>query len=157
MTNEAQAVLQQLADAGELTPERVVAHAREEGSPLHALFDWNDESAAHAHRLHQARILIRSVRVEITVHNTVLSVPKYVHDPARDDSGGYVPTVSLVNDRALAARVVAQEMDRALRCLERANRVAAAVGMGDTVAALIERVASARDEAKAAEPAEEAA
>lgn len=46
---------------GELTPEDVVEDAKNANSPLHSFFEWSDSKAAHEHRLHQARGLIRSV------------------------------------------------------------------------------------------------
>ena len=52
-----------LANAGELHPRAVVEDARPPESPLHPHFEWNDAKAAEAHRLDQARALIRSIRV----------------------------------------------------------------------------------------------
>lgn len=46
---------------GELTPEDVLADAKNPNSPLHSFFEWDDSAAAEQHRLHQARGLIRSV------------------------------------------------------------------------------------------------
>lgn len=46
---------------GELTPQDVVADARNPNSPLHSFFEWNDGAAAEAYRLGQARGLIRAV------------------------------------------------------------------------------------------------
>lgn len=46
---------------GELRPEMVVEHARDQQSALHDAFDWDDFEAAHKWRLHQARALIRCV------------------------------------------------------------------------------------------------
>jgi len=48
---------------GELTPETVVADARDPASPLHPLFEWNETEAAHQYRLSQARSIIRAVVV----------------------------------------------------------------------------------------------
>jgi hypothetical protein len=48
---------------GELTPDGVIADARNPNSPLHTLFEWNDSDAAHQYRLVQARALIRAVVV----------------------------------------------------------------------------------------------
>lgn len=52
------------ANNGELHPEAVINHAKDERSPLHAHFEWNDAVAAHAYRMDQARQLIRLIRVE---------------------------------------------------------------------------------------------
>ncbi|MCM0751538.1 hypothetical protein DEA98_10040 [Brucella pseudogrignonensis] len=51
------------AKDGKLTPDDVVADARNPNSPLHSFFEWDDSAAAHEHRLRQARQLIRTVVV----------------------------------------------------------------------------------------------
>lgn len=53
------------AHGGILYPEKVVEAARDENSPLHGAFEWEDTVAAEKYRLSQARYLIRHVRVEI--------------------------------------------------------------------------------------------
>lgn len=49
---------------GDITPEIVLKDAESKRSPLHSAFEWNDSAAAHAHRLEQARYLIRAVKIE---------------------------------------------------------------------------------------------
>jgi hypothetical protein len=49
---------------GRLTPKAVVEAARDEASPLHLHFEWDDAAAAEAYRRDQAREIIRVVRVE---------------------------------------------------------------------------------------------
>jgi len=46
---------------GKLTPDAVVEDARDSRSPLHKEFEWNDKAAAEAHRVTQAKYIIRSV------------------------------------------------------------------------------------------------
>lgn len=46
---------------GELTPGDVVADAKNNNSPLHSFFEWDDGAAAQQYRLQQARGLIRAV------------------------------------------------------------------------------------------------
>jgi mitochondrial fission protein ELM1 len=50
-----------------LTPRAVLADAESPSSPLHKRFTWDDDKAAARWRLHQARILVASVRVTVTV------------------------------------------------------------------------------------------
>jgi hypothetical protein len=45
---------------GVVTPERTVERAEAVDHPLHPVFDWDDATAAHAHRLAQAQHIIRS-------------------------------------------------------------------------------------------------
>lgn len=48
---------------GHLKPEDVVAAATDRKSKLHRFFTWSDVEAAAAHRLNEARALIRSVDI----------------------------------------------------------------------------------------------
>lgn len=52
------------ARMGSLTPENVVAVARDESSPLHHRFEWDDSAAAEKYRVLQAQELIRKVRIK---------------------------------------------------------------------------------------------
>lgn len=65
---------------GELTPEDVLADAKNDNSPLHSFFEWDDSAAAHQHRLQQARGMIRSI-VAVYVHDDKPSTKMraYVH------------------------------------------------------------------------------
>lgn len=48
---------------GQLTPDVVYEDARDPGSPLHDWFDWDDSTAAEAHRRAQAAYLLRSIEI----------------------------------------------------------------------------------------------
>ncbi len=52
-------------DGGKLRPQAVVDAAKDEDSPLHNAFCWDDAEAARLYRLDQARRLIRSFKVVI--------------------------------------------------------------------------------------------
>lgn len=52
------------ANHGRLTPKAVVEAARSNRHVLHKHFEWDDAKAAEAHRLDQARAIIRAIRVE---------------------------------------------------------------------------------------------
>ncbi len=91
---------------GLVRPEAVVEAARDEASPLHPYFEWDDTEAAHQYRLVQARKLI--VRVGVT---RVEQPPKYVNVVITRPDGsarrGYVPTERAVVDPDLFAQVCA--------------------------------------------------
>lgn len=55
------------ANNGRLTAEDVVRAARDESSPIHGAFDWDDQSAAEEHRKHVARVLMGSIKVVVKV------------------------------------------------------------------------------------------
>lgn len=58
--------LQQIAEAneGHLKPEAVVTAAKNRRHPLHKHFEWDDQKAAQAYRLGQARHIIRAIAIE---------------------------------------------------------------------------------------------
>jgi hypothetical protein len=114
---------------GRLTPEAVVKDAEDPNSPLHAkIFSNTDVEAAYQHRLDLARQLIRSVRVNITVDQRSISVVGYVHDPS-SHSSGYVPTVSLINERERALEVVLREFSRVEAIISRSREIAEVLGL----------------------------
>jgi hypothetical protein len=67
-------------DGGNLTPEAVVEDGRDERSPFHTLFEWNETEAARQWNLQQARGIIGSVMVTVPVinHNKPLEEPREV-------------------------------------------------------------------------------
>lgn len=67
---------------GEITPEDILADARNDNSPLHSFFEWDDGAAAHQYRLQQARGLIRSVVAIYTQEDRPATrIKAYVHVP----------------------------------------------------------------------------
>lgn len=67
---------------GELTPEDVVKDARNDNSPLHSFFEWDDGEAAEKFRLQQARGLIRAVvAVYVSDDKPAVRQKVYVHIP----------------------------------------------------------------------------
>lgn len=114
---------------GRVTPEAVVDDAKDPSSPFHStIFREDDAEAAYQHRLELARGLIRSVRVNVTVDNRVVSVVGYVHDPSSSPSG-YVPTASLVNERERAVAVILREFARVEGIISRSREIADVLGL----------------------------
>jgi hypothetical protein len=140
------AALEALRDQdGYLRPESVVAAAKDPDSPLHSHFDWNNDSAAHKHRLEQARALIRSVRVEIKTEERIVRSVAYIRDPglpAREQ--GYTPITSIRPRSAVAYEVVAAELARAEAALDRAHKVADVLGLDAEIAAMHDKVVELR-------------
>lgn len=56
-----------LMKGSELSASVLLADAREESSPLHPMFEWDDSAAATQWRMTQAESIIRRVKVEVTV------------------------------------------------------------------------------------------
>lgn len=69
---------------GELTPQDILDDARNNNSPLHSFFEWDDGAAAEAYRLQQARGLIRSVvAIYVREDRPAIRQKAYVHIPER--------------------------------------------------------------------------
>jgi hypothetical protein len=94
-----------LENGGELHPQAVVADARDEKSPLHRYFEWDDRKAAEAHRVDQARALIRSIRV--IEDNDPKPRPAFLSIRS-DDGVGYRAIRDVLSSRDLRERLLAQ-------------------------------------------------
>lgn len=73
--------LQKKAGSTGLTPGAIVRKAQSPASALHKCFEWDDAKAAHEHRLHQARTVLRA----IVVVNSEIERPMFVHTVVGDD------------------------------------------------------------------------
>lgn len=131
--------------AGQLTPAMVLADAKNPESPLHALFDWNLETAAAKYWLLQARAIIRRIRIVETVDAATVAAPYYLRDPSVGaDTQGYVSLAALRRDPAQALASLQVEFRRAAGALARAQSLAAVVGLGDELDVLLERLLGLR-------------
>lgn len=72
---------------GELTPENLVEHSQNPKSYLHPLFEWDDNKAAHAHRLQQARLIINNVEITIISNGESKNIGAYEIVRTESDSG----------------------------------------------------------------------
>lgn len=66
-------------DGGLLRPGAVVEAARDESSPLHGAFCWDDTEAAHRYRLIQAQRLIRTFEIECVDGKRKYNAPMFVN------------------------------------------------------------------------------
>lgn len=114
---------------GTLTKAAVVESAESAQSPLHADFEWNDAKAAKAHRLEQARHIMRSIMIVWDESNASgeteqvstrlfhsVRVPKEADDTNGTGSGTKQVFVSLhdvIENTEYASQVI-ESMERAL-------------------------------------------
>jgi hypothetical protein len=109
---------------GGLTAEVVVGEASRTRSKLHRFFEWDDDEAAEQWRLHQARVLIKSVRVVLDPDDdegpreiaAFIHVRRDVDNDEDDDEeeAVYLTSVEVMSDAKLRRQV----LKRALRELE---------------------------------------
>ena len=106
-------------EKGELTAPLVVDESRPEEAPLHPAFEWDDAVAAERHREHQARNIIRSVKV---ITQDKPSEPVYVHVSSAQSYkpvAEVVKCVSMYAEALLAATKQVEQAQHALDVLER--------------------------------------
>lgn len=132
MSNERVAKrLRELEREGRLRPADVVDAARPADSPLHSHFEWDDGAAAERYRLNQARTLIRSITINVTVREMPVSVVAYVRDPELQDThdSGYRNVIQLRSEEDNARAVIIEEMKRVASAAQRAKSLAAVLGL----------------------------
>jgi hypothetical protein len=127
--------LRELEHDGRLQPSDVLADARNPTSPLHSHFEWDDGLAAERYRLSQARSLIRSVKIHVTVRDMPLSVVGYVRDPELQDTRdpGYRNVMQLRTEEDSARAAIVEEMKRVANAARRARSLAAVLGLTDQI------------------------
>ena len=117
-------------NGGRITPQQVVDDARDEESPLHDSFTWDDAEAADKQRLTEARLLLRTMYVQRVDHTTVHKVLAYLRDPVQpSNKQGYISTQVLRTDADLARIALIEEFGRAAAALRRALEVAKALSL----------------------------
>ena len=93
---------------GTLTPTLVVEEARDEISPLHGHFDWNDTTAGESWRREQARHLIKSVRITYSSDGEAQSVRAFQAINRKHPEPVYEPSEKIAADPALRQLVILQ-------------------------------------------------
>lgn len=120
------------ANGGVLVPEHVVEAARDENHPLHKQFEWDDEEAARAWRIEQARGLIRSVTLKVHTETVTVDAPFYVRDArAAGNAPGYSSLPRIRDEAQLARETITAEWERVKASLERVRAVAVGVGLDE--------------------------
>lgn len=140
--------IQKIADkhGGRITPDLVVADAKNKNSPLHGEFEWDVRKAAQAHWIDQARALIASVTVIVRTTTVDVRSPAYVRDPNRSaGEQGYISVDNLRSDSDAARSALVSEFTRVGDLLRRARILARALEMEDQVERLVRGVDELRE------------
>lgn len=97
---------------GLLSPKAVVDAARDEESPLHDSFTWDDTEAAENYRLWQARKLIRVTVERVQVGEETRSVNVWVSlTPDREvEGGGYREVVAVMKNKGRREQLLADAL-----------------------------------------------
>lgn len=87
-------------NGGLLTVASIVEAAKDEDSPLHKHFDWDDNTAAEKYREWQARALIQ--KCKITIENRPDTIVRaFVSVPSDRKAGGYRSVHEVLDDAVL--------------------------------------------------------
>lgn len=86
---------------GRLSPHDIVREADDEKNPLHAFFDWNDETASDKWRLHQARLLLNSIKVKVQFEDGFREYKKYLNVTIISENGKNTPKNFYMDSRAV--------------------------------------------------------
>jgi hypothetical protein len=93
----------------------VIEEARDESSPLHSAFTWDDSKAAHEYRLEQARRLIRVVVQTVEFKQKSREIRVFVSlSPDRyneDGGGGYRPMVDVLSNADMRAQLLTDALE----------------------------------------------
>ena len=92
------------AGDGLLRPKDVVEAAKDEGSPLHEHFEWDDKLAGHQYRLGQARKLI--VRYEIVIDESAFPSRVSLLKDRVTPGGGYRQIEDVLNNEDLKRELI---------------------------------------------------
>ncbi len=95
-----------------LTAEAVVDQARKKSSPLHNLFEWDDEKASEMWRFQQARVLINEVKVIVEDKEYYafenISVQVEGEEPRRE----YFERSEIMSNEDLRKQIVAKALEQ---------------------------------------------
>lgn len=101
---------------GMLAPQDILREASTDRSPLHDWFDWQDEIAGEKWRLHQARLLLNSIRVKVMFEGGNRSYRKYLNVKVKQNGGFkrfYVQTNKIMKNPDLKEQILARAISEA--------------------------------------------
>lgn len=125
---------------GQIAPRQVVAAARNKRSPLHALFDWDVGTSAEKWWLHQARVILNAVTIQVTTEEFSYKASAYMVDTAVVGQG-YRSVVALKGDSESARESLIYTLGVAAGHLRRALDLAAPLGLSKEIDELLLKIA----------------
>jgi len=124
---------------GFLTPQIVVDEAKNPRSALHTQggFEWDLAAAAERHWLDHAKHLIKTVRISVTVENTVFLRPRFVVHPDAPRRAPHFVEVKDLKEEGKETDFLMAEFKRIENQILRAKSYACALGLGDAYNSLL--------------------
>lgn len=134
------------ANAGVLDAKLVVDDARDEASPLHPAFEWDDELAAERWRLDQARGLARGLTVKVVEKSDAEPVRAFVRLSV-DEDRGYHSMPDVLRSPLMRKQLVEQALREAQQWWDRYEETLRDV---EEFAGFTQSVSSAKERLRAA-------
>lgn len=132
------AAVQALEDAdGRVQPQTVLDAAKAKSHPLHPLFDWDVKRAAQKFWLHQARLILGAVTVQVTTQEFTYKASAYV---STGQGEGYRSVIRLKQDPQAATESLIHCLETAAGHLRRALDLAGPLGLKAEIDVLIRQV-----------------
>lgn len=92
-----------------LTPEAIVEESKEVESPLHVIFEWNDEKASHEWRKQQARVMLGNL-ITVKIDQEEIQEPVRAFVSVSHDESEYTSVSVLMKDDILYDKYVIQAL-----------------------------------------------
>lgn len=102
------AAMVELTRDGRGTPEALVESAAEKSSPIHDCFDWNDQSAAHAYRVEQARHYWKAIEIVVRVDDSTETKQRAFHPVFIDGERQYQDIGTIAQSQSLMGQLIDQ-------------------------------------------------
>lgn len=147
-------ILLKLDSEGRLLADVVIDEARNPESPLHDQFTWDVDKAARQTWLREARELISSFHVSLTVRRTEYRVQEFVERPdKRSDHQGYTSIANIKSNKDLARDFLARELAVASTYVSKCQDFGEVLGLRDRVTGLADDIADLIVEARGSQAA----
>lgn len=127
-------------EQGQIMPRQIVQAAKNKRHPLHDLFDWNVGAAAEKWWLHQARLVLGAVTIQVTTEAFSYKAPAYMVDTTVEGQG-YRSVVALKSDTESARESLIYTLEVASGHLRRALDLAAPLGLSNEIDELLGKIA----------------
>ena len=99
---------------GFVTPAEIVKEAKNKDNPLHGWFDWDNNIASEKWRMHQARVLIGTIKISLNNNLTEKEYRRYLNVTIADESGEmkkvYMSTNQVLNNQELKKQIIAKAL-----------------------------------------------
>lgn len=104
-----------------LTPESLVEYARDELSPIHDLFEWNDYIAAEKYRIVQAQNIIKNIRCEVQGDNAPIITRAFICIPGGQSR--YVTLETTMNNKTYLQHMIDESKKEALNYMAKYHHI----------------------------------